>query len=125
GTVLRAERDVGIESARDTAHRSDDRQHVTRGVMGAGGGITVGARDRHSGLDQVQEPAHGSRIGSVGGNVTIVAGRTLGADNPTGVTNLYSEKTIFLSCSSIVGQSRAKCPNIQLNVFCQAGNFLP
>jgi filamentous hemagglutinin len=76
GTILRAERDVSIESARDTAHRSEDRQQVTRGVMRTGGGFTIGTRDRRSGLDQVQETAVGSTIGSVGGNVTIVAGRT-------------------------------------------------
>ncbi|EEF24909.1 conserved hypothetical protein, partial [Ricinus communis] len=76
GTILRAERDVSIESARGTAHRNEDRQQVTRGVMGTGGGFTIGTRDRRSGLDQVQETAVGSTIGSVGGNVTIVAGRT-------------------------------------------------
>ncbi|WP_259375189.1 hemagglutinin repeat-containing protein [Roseateles chitosanitabidus] len=70
-----AGRDVKVENALDTSHLSEDRRQVTKGVMGSGAGFSVGTRDQRSGHQQDQETVVASTIGSVGGDVTIVAGR--------------------------------------------------
>ncbi|ALU91789.1 filamentous hemagglutinin outer membrane protein [Herbaspirillum rubrisubalbicans M1] len=74
GTAVVAGRDVNIASAIDSSTRRSFRQETTSGVMGAGLGVTIGTREQsHDGKTQGQTAA-ASTIGSVEGNVTIVAG---------------------------------------------------
>ncbi len=74
GTAVVAGRDVNIASAIDSSTRRSFRQERTSGVMGAGLGVTVGSRVQSRDVDGRAQTAAASTIGSVEGNVTIVAG---------------------------------------------------
>ncbi|WP_058897348.1 hemagglutinin repeat-containing protein [Herbaspirillum rubrisubalbicans] len=74
GTAVVAGRDVNIASAIDSSTRRSFRQERASGVMGAGLGVTVGSRVQSRDVDGHAQTAAASTVGSVEGNVTIVAG---------------------------------------------------
>ncbi|MBB3193723.1 hemagglutinin repeat-containing protein [Roseateles terrae] len=74
-TALQAGRDVTLENALDTRQSHSERQVVTKGLTGAGAGFSIGTRDQRSGQDAITQTVVASTVGSVGGDVSIIAGR--------------------------------------------------
>nr|WP_256497826.1 hemagglutinin repeat-containing protein [Herbaspirillum sp. WGmk3] len=74
GTTIMAGRDVNIVAASESSSQRNFRQETTSGVMGAGIGVTVGSRMQSRDVDRNSEAASASTIGSVQGDVRIVAG---------------------------------------------------
>ncbi|ALV08953.1 hypothetical protein RD2015_4512 [Roseateles depolymerans] len=74
-TAVQAGRDVKLENALDTSQRQQERQVVTKGLTGAGAGFSIGTRDQRTGQSGNSQTVVGSTVGSVGGDVSIVAGR--------------------------------------------------
>ncbi|EIJ48486.1 hypothetical protein GWL_05200 [Herbaspirillum sp. GW103] len=74
GTKLVAGGDVNIVAASESSTQHNFRQETKSGVMGAGIGVTVGSRMQSRDVDRNRETASASTIGSVQGDVGIVAG---------------------------------------------------
>nr|WP_253907330.1 hemagglutinin repeat-containing protein [Herbaspirillum rubrisubalbicans] len=74
GTALAAGNNVNIVAATDSSTQRNFRQEITSGVMGAGFGVTVGSRIQSRDVDARGQTAAASTVGSVEGNVSIVAG---------------------------------------------------
>jgi len=74
GTAVAAGNDVNIVAASESSSQRNFRQETTSGVMGAGIGVTVGSRMQSRDVDRNSETASASTIGSVQGDVRIVAG---------------------------------------------------
>ena len=65
---------MNIVDATDSSSQRNFRQETKSGVMGAGIGVTVGSRMQSRDVDRNSETASASTIGSVQGDVRIVAG---------------------------------------------------
>ncbi|WP_406851344.1 hemagglutinin repeat-containing protein [Herbaspirillum huttiense] len=74
GTTLAAGNNVNIVAATDSSTQRNFRQETKSGVMGAGFGVTVGSRVQSQDVDGQSKTAAASTVGSVEGNVSIVAG---------------------------------------------------
>jgi filamentous hemagglutinin len=74
GTAVVAGNDVNIVAASESSSQRNFRQEIKSGVMGAGIGVTVGSRMQSRDVDRNSETASASTIGSVQGDVRILAG---------------------------------------------------
>ncbi|ANH68317.1 hemagglutinin repeat-containing protein [Mitsuaria sp. 7] len=119
GTTLHALRDVKIENALDTSKQYDDRQQVTKGLLSGGIGFTIGTRDQRSGNQKDSETVVGSTVGSVNGDVTIVAGRKFSQvgsviQTPKGDVDVTAQK---ISIQSAAQEGK----DVQTTAFRQSG----
>ena len=74
GTTIVAGHEVNIVAASESSSQRNFRQETTSGVMGAGIGVTVGSRMQSRDVDGQSQTASASTVGSVTGDVSIVAG---------------------------------------------------
>ncbi|MGB9981814.1 hemagglutinin repeat-containing protein [Herbaspirillum sp. AP21] len=74
GTTVAAGNNVNIVAATDSSTQRNFRQETKSGVMGSGFGVTVGSRIQSQDVDGQSQTAAASTVGSVEGNVSIVAG---------------------------------------------------
>ena len=74
GTAVVAGNNVNIVAATDSSTQRNFRQETKSGVMGSGFGVTVGSRIQSQDVDGQSQTAAASTVGSVEGNVSIVAG---------------------------------------------------
>ncbi|WP_054076017.1 hemagglutinin repeat-containing protein [Comamonas testosteroni] len=76
GTTLQAGRDVTIAAAQETSSEQHYRKETKSGIFGGGGGIgfTIGSRMQSADQTGTRTTAAASTVGSVGGDVNIVAG---------------------------------------------------
>jgi filamentous hemagglutinin len=74
GTTIVAGHDVNLVAAGESSSQRNFRQETTSGVMGAGIGVTVGSRMQSRDVDGQRQTASASTVGSVAGDVRIVAG---------------------------------------------------
>jgi hypothetical protein len=73
--TLLADRNSTIESAQNTAESEAFKSVKKSGIMGSGGvGVFIGSKSQSNDLKQQNVTNTGSTIGSLGGNVTILAG---------------------------------------------------
>ncbi|MDH0864654.1 hemagglutinin repeat-containing protein [Mitsuaria sp. GD03876] len=119
GTTLVASRDVKIENALDTSTFYENKQQVTKGLMGGGIGFTVGTRDQRPGHQAYSQTVVGSTVGSVNGDVTIVAGRDFAQvgsviQTPKGDVDVLAQKI------SIQGAAQ-EGKDVQTTAFRQSG----
>lgn len=80
---LRAGRDVAIEAGQDFHDESHFKETKRSGLMSSGIGFTIGRRQLSTDQDSTQASAAASTVGSVAGDVAIVAGgqyRQTGSD---------------------------------------------
>jgi filamentous hemagglutinin len=84
GTTLQAGRDVTIAAAQETSSEQHYRKETKSGIFGGGGGIGFTIGSRMQSTDQgTRTTAAASTVGSIGGDVNIVAGnayRQVGSD---------------------------------------------
>ncbi|WP_425526504.1 hemagglutinin repeat-containing protein [Xanthomonas oryzae] len=76
--VLAAGNNLSMETAQSTHSESHDKQTVKSGLMGSGGiGFTIGKQTVKTEADIADVGHTGTTVGSLEGNVTLVAGNTL------------------------------------------------
>ncbi|MCA3174070.1 MAG: S-layer family protein, partial [Burkholderiales bacterium] len=98
GTTLIANRDLTIQAGQNTHSESHFREEKKSGFMSSGGfGFTVGKREQSTDQRSTSTSAAASTVGSVGGHVTLQAGRTYqqtGSDvlAPAGDINIVARK---------------------------------
>lgn len=119
GTALLAGRDVRLENALDTTRLNEDNRKITKGMLGGGIGFTVGTRDQASGHDNDSQTVVGSTVGSVGGNVSIVAGREFAQvgsviQTPKGDVDVLAQKISIRSAAQ-------EAKDVQSTAFRQSG----
>lgn len=100
-TVLAAGRDLTIEAATDTLHESHMRSEKTSGIFSGGIGFTIGKREIASDAGNTHSHASASTVGSVEGDVTLLAGqnyRQVGSDvlAPQGNIDIAAERVDIL-----------------------------
>ncbi|MDH1477633.1 hemagglutinin repeat-containing protein [Comamonas thiooxydans] len=98
GTTLQAGRDVTIAAAQETSSEQHYRKETKSGIFGGGGGIgfTIGSRMQSTDQAGTRTTAAASTVGSVGGDVNIVAGnayKQVGSDvmAPGGDVNVVTK----------------------------------
>ncbi len=98
GTAMQAGRDVHIVAVEETSSEQHIRKSTSSGFLGGGGGIGVTIGSRMQSTDQAitGTSAAGSTVGSVNGDVNIVAGnayRQVGSDvmAPKGDVNIVAK----------------------------------
>ena len=119
GTALLAGRDVRLENALDTTRLNEDNRKITKGMLGGGIGFTVGTRDQASGHDNDSQTVVASTVGSVGGNVSIVAGREFAQvgsviQTPKGDVDVLAQKISIRSAAQ-------EAKDVQSTAFRQSG----
>ena len=119
GTTLVATRDVKIENALDTSKFYENKQQVTKGLMGGGIGFTVGTRDQRAGHQADSQTVVGATVGSVNGDVNVVAGREFAQtgsviQTPKGDVDVLAQK-ISIQGAAQQGQ------DVQTTAFRQSG----
>ncbi|MBL5980374.1 hemagglutinin repeat-containing protein [Comamonas sp. NyZ500] len=99
GTSLLAGRDVTIAAAQETSSEQHYRKETKSGIFGGGGGIgfTIGSRMQSADQTGTRTTAAASTVGSVGGDVNIVAGnayKQVGSDvmAPGGDVNVVAKE---------------------------------
>ena len=99
GTTLQAGRDVTIAAAQETSSEQHYRKETKSGIFGGGGGIgfTIGSRMQSADQTGTRTTAAASTVGSVGGDVNIVAGnayKQVGSDvmAPGGDVNVVAQE---------------------------------
>ncbi|MBV6748393.1 hemagglutinin repeat-containing protein [Xanthomonas vasicola] len=76
--VLAAGNNLTLETAQSTHSEAHDKQTVKSGLMGSGGiGFTIGKQTVKTEADTTAVSHTGTTVGSLEGNVTLVAGNTL------------------------------------------------
>ncbi|WP_033012092.1 hemagglutinin repeat-containing protein, partial [Xanthomonas vasicola] len=76
--VLAAGNNLSLETAQSTHSEAHDKQTVKSGLMGSGGiGFTIGKQTVKTEADTTAVSHTGTTVGSLEGNVTLVAGNTL------------------------------------------------
>ncbi len=118
-TALQAGRDVTLENALDTRQSHSERQVVTKGMTGAGAGFSIGTRDQRSGQDVNTQTVVASTVGSVGGDVSIIAGRNYSqvgsiVQTPKGDVDVLAQR-ISVTAAAQEGQ------DVQTTSFRQSG----
>jgi filamentous hemagglutinin len=73
-TLISAGRDVIVSAGEDTHSGSSKREEKKSGVFGGGGSITLGSQEKSTAHDSKATSSVASTIGSLAGDVTIVAG---------------------------------------------------
>ena len=76
--ALSAKNDININAGTDTYTAEHASQSKTSGVFGGGGALTIGQKSARDGLQTAQTQHDASTIGSLNGNVTLVAGNDIG-----------------------------------------------
>ena len=99
GTALQAGRDVTIAAAQEASSEQHYRKETKSGIFGGGGGIgfTIGSRMQSADQTGTRTTAAASTVGSVGGDVNIVAGnayKQVGSDvmAPGGDVNVVAKE---------------------------------
>ncbi|WP_039051213.1 hemagglutinin repeat-containing protein [Comamonas thiooxydans] len=99
GTTLQAGRDVTIAAAQETSSEQHYRKETKSGIFGGGGGIgfTIGSRMQSADQTGTRTTAAASTVGSVGGDVNIIAGNAyqqVGSDvmAPGGDVNVVAKE---------------------------------
>ncbi|WP_314972690.1 hemagglutinin repeat-containing protein [Comamonas testosteroni] len=99
GTTLQAGRDVTIAAAQETSSEQHYRKETKSGIFGGGGGIgfTIGSRMQSADQTGTHTTAAASTVGSVGGDVNIIAGNAyqqVGSDvmAPKGDVNVVAKE---------------------------------
>lgn len=99
GTTLQAGRDVTIAAAQETSSEQHYRKETKSGIFGGGGGIgfTIGSRMQSADQTGTRTTAAASTVGSVGGDVNIIAGNAyqqVGSDvmAPKGDVNVVAKE---------------------------------
>lgn len=99
GTSLQAGRDVTIAAAQETSSEQHYRKETKSGIFGGGGGIgfTIGSRMQSADQTGTRTTAAASTVGSVGGDVNIIAGNAyqqVGSDvmAPGGDVNVVAKE---------------------------------
>ncbi|KOC19023.1 hypothetical protein GL58_25825 [Comamonas testosteroni] len=99
GTTLQAGRDVTIAAAQETSSEQHYRKETKSGIFGGGGGIglTIGSRMQSADQTGTHTTAAASTVGSVGGDVNIIAGnayKQVGSDvmAPGGDVNVVAKE---------------------------------
>ncbi|WP_057092355.1 hemagglutinin repeat-containing protein [Comamonas thiooxydans] len=99
GTALQAGRDVTIAAAQEASSEQHYRKETKSGIFGGGGGIgfTIGSRMQSADQTGTHTTAAASTVGSVGGDVNIVAGnayKQVGSDvmAPGGDVNVVAKE---------------------------------
>ena len=99
GTTLQAGRDVTIAAAQETSSEQHYRKETKSGIFGGGGGIgfTIGSRMQSADQTGTHTTVAASTVGSVGGDVNIVAGNAyqqVGSDvmAPGGDVNVVAKE---------------------------------
>ena len=119
GTTLIATRDVKVENALDTSRFYENKQQVTKGLMGGGIGFTVGTRDQRAGHQADSQTVVGATVGSVNGDVNVVAGREFAQtgsviQTPKGDVDVLAQK---ISIQGAAQQGK----DVQTTAFRQSG----
>lgn len=97
-TTLVAGRDLTLEAAEETHHETHILQEKTSGMFSGGGvGVTFGSRASSNEADTTTTLARGSTVGSIEGDVTLLAGqhyRQVGSDvlAPQGNIDIAAER---------------------------------
>ncbi|THF66565.1 filamentous hemagglutinin N-terminal domain-containing protein [Pseudothauera nasutitermitis] len=75
GTVLSAGRDLSIVAGEDRSHQFQERKVKKSGLSGSGMSVSIGTQKLSQNTDTTSTYAAASTVGSVEGEVTLVAGR--------------------------------------------------
>jgi len=98
GTTLAAGRNLTLEAAQNTQSSSSFYEKKESGLLdGGGAGITIGSREQSTDQKNRSTSAAASTVGSIGGNVTLIAGeqyRQVGSDvlAPNGDITIVAKK---------------------------------
>ncbi|MFC6282008.1 hemagglutinin repeat-containing protein, partial [Polaromonas aquatica] len=98
GTTLEAGRNLTLEAAQNTSSSTSFYEKKESGLLDSGGaGITIGSREQSTDQKNRSTSAAASTVGSIGGNVTLIAGeqyRQVGSDvlAPNGDITIVAKK---------------------------------
>lgn len=107
GTTIVANRDVTIEAAVNTSEETHLRNEETSGMFSGGGlGVTIGTQEKSNAERQSSADSSASRIGSTGGNVSVIAGNhylQTGSQllAPQGDINIVGKKVDIVAATDI------------------------
>ena len=95
-TTLVAGNNINIESATNTANSTSFSETKTKGLFSSGGGLTFGKKQQSTDQKDQTTTAAASTVGSIGGNVNLIAGQTfkqVGSDvvAPKGDINILAK----------------------------------
>ncbi len=112
-TTLQAGRDVTIAAAQETSSEQHYRKETKSGIFGGGGGIgfTIGSRMQSTDQAGTRTTAAASTVGSIGGDVNIVAGnayRQVGSDvvAPQGDVNVVAKDIAITEAQQTLGSEQ-------------------
>ncbi|BBB90465.1 two-partner secretion domain-containing protein [Methylomusa anaerophila] len=89
--TLQAGNDITLTAAQQTSQEEHMRQQKTSGLFSSGGlGFTIGSKSEKTTLDQQTMEQAGSTIGSIDGNVNLIAGNQV---NSAGTTIISGQDT--------------------------------
>ncbi|MDY0745366.1 hemagglutinin repeat-containing protein [Paucibacter sp. R3-3] len=120
GTALTAGRDVNIISTVNNQTEHTQSQTTKSGLLGGGGiGVTIGTRDLKQTTDHAGDTAAASTVASIGGNVSISAGRNY---EQVGSNVLTPQGNIDVTAQFIaVTEAREKASTTSSTEFHQSG----
>lgn len=120
GTALTAGRDVNIASTVNNQTEHTQSQTTKSGLLGGGGiGVTIGTRDLKQTTDHAGDTAAASTVASIGGDVSISAGR---AYNQVGSSVQTPQGNVAIQAQSVdIIEAQEKAATTSTTEFKQSG----